>query len=476
MHSFEHYKIIGKLGQGAMGVVYKAIDTRLERPVALKVVSIDLDESERVQFAARLQLEARAAAKLNHPNIITIYECGEVNGLPYIAMEFIDGPTLRELLSSGKRLPVDKVLKIAGQLLKGVAYAHQNGIVHRDIKPANLMFTSNGVLKITDFGIAKVSASNMTHTDTLLGSPRYMSPEQLSGKVVDGRSDIFSVGSVLYEMLAGRPPFDSDNVASIVYQILFEPPPPLPELNDEVPAWLDEAVGRCLAKNPAERFQVADELIELLRQGRREAKLAETGLAQPEDAPPSPLAAGTHRVRWTLLAGAVLALLAGGVWLGTAIKVPNAPSAPASLVAPAKPAATTLSPQMNWSDKGAVTLKTAPPGDMAVTAPTKEDKARQAVANDKSAPAASPAKHPAKAATHAGQPAPEEGGKPARVPEAAVERSHDADRGEATRHVEAPRHAETSKSADRKSFWEKQVDCLKEGRCEQPVQRRQSAK
>ncbi|MEW9898876.1 protein kinase [Chitinivorax sp. PXF-14] len=475
MHSFEHYKIIGKLGQGAMGVVYKAIDTRLERPVALKVVSIDLDESERVQFAARLQLEARAAAKLNHPNIITIYECGEVNGLPYIAMEFIDGPTLRELLSSGKRLSVDKVLKITGQLLKGVAYAHQNGIVHRDIKPANLMFTSNGVLKITDFGIAKVSASNMTHTDTLLGSPRYMSPEQLSGKVVDGRSDIFSVGSVLYEMLAGRPPFDSDNVASIVYQILFEPPPSLPELNGEVPTWLDEAVGCCLAKSPAERFQTADELIELLKQGRREARLADTVVVQPEDPPPSPLVAGPHRARWGLLGGAVVALLAGGVWLGTAIKAPSVPPVQTSLVAPAKPDAATLSPQMNWSDKGAVTLKTAPPSDVAASEPAKEEKPHQPVANDKPAPAVSPVKHSPKGATRAGQPAQDDGSKSARVPEA-VERSHDSDRGELAKHAEVPRHAETVKPADKKSFWEKQVDCLKEGLCEQPVQRRQSAK
>lgn len=219
MDSFRFYSMQSRLGQGAMGAVYQAWDKRLERAVALKVLSLNLAEQERAIYAHKLEQEARAAARLNHPNIITIYEIGAANGLPFIAMELIDGPSLRELLHKGRQFSPDRIAKIMRQLLKGLAYAHGMGLVHRDIKPANIMFNSNGVLKLTDFGIAHLIASDWTHTDALSGSPCYMSPEQVRVQALDGRSDLFSVGIVMYEMLTRRLPFAGDNMATIVYQV-----------------------------------------------------------------------------------------------------------------------------------------------------------------------------------------------------------------------------------------------------------------
>lgn len=270
MDSFLFYSIQSRLGQGAMGAVYQAWDKRLERAVALKVLSLDLAEQERALYAHKLEQEARAAARLNHPNIITIYEIGVANGLPFIAMELIDGPSLRELLDKGRQFSPDRVAKIIRQLLKGLAYAHAMGLVHRDIKPANIMFNSNGVLKLTDFGIAHLIASDWTHTDALSGSPCYMSPEQVRAQALDGRSDLFSVGVVMYEMLAGRLPFAGDNMATIVYQIMFETPPAPQEINPEVPSWLSQVVMTCLQKDAAQRYQTADDLVMALKTGAAE--------------------------------------------------------------------------------------------------------------------------------------------------------------------------------------------------------------
>lgn len=281
MDSFLFYSIQSRLGQGAMGAVYQAWDKRLERAVALKVLSLDLAEQERAVYAHKLEQEARAAARLNHPNIITIYEIGAANGLPFIAMELIDGPSLRELLDKGRQFPPDRVAKVMRQLLKGLAYAHGMGLVHRDIKPANIMFNSTGVLKLTDFGIAHLIASDWTHTDALSGSPCYMSPEQVRAQALDGRSDLFSVGIVMYEMLAGRLPFAGDNMATIVYQILFETPPAPQEINPEVPDWLSQIVMTCLQKDPAQRYQTADELATALKAGTETDSRVTPMLAQP---------------------------------------------------------------------------------------------------------------------------------------------------------------------------------------------------
>lgn len=274
MDSFRFYSMQSRLGQGAMGAVYQAWDKRLERAVALKVLSLNLAEQERAIYAHKLEQEARAAARLNHPNIITIYEIGAANGLPFIAMELIDGPSLRELLDKGRQFSPDRIAKIMRQLLKGLAYAHGMGLVHRDIKPANIMFNSNGVLKLTDFGIAHLIASDWTHTDALSGSPCYMSPEQVRAQALDGRSDLFSVGIVMYEMLTRRLPFAGDNMATIVYQILFETPPAPREINPLVPHWLSQIVMTCLQKDPSSRYQTADDLTAALKTGDETESLA----------------------------------------------------------------------------------------------------------------------------------------------------------------------------------------------------------
>jgi len=256
MEKLGHYRIEKQLGRGAMGVVYRAVDERLDRTVALKVLRLNLADDERAEYAARLQQEAKSAARLNHPGIITMFDCGDAGDNAFLAMEYVDGKSLQDLMER-KRLSVSRVTKVADQLFAALAYAHEHGVVHRDIKPANLMLTPDGRLKITDFGIAQLPASDLTRTGTLIGSPRHMSPEQVQGKKVDGRADIFSAGIVLYEMLTGEKPFDGEHVASIAYRILHEAPCGIQALNPDVPDELAAVVMRCLEKEPDNRFQTA---------------------------------------------------------------------------------------------------------------------------------------------------------------------------------------------------------------------------
>src|SRR5438105_7012079 len=215
------YEINGELGRGAMGVVYKATDPTIGRTVALKTMRLDVHGLDAKEMVRRFQNESRAAGVLNHPNIVTIYDAGEHDGIFYIAMEFIEGTTLHELMAEKRVLAADEVIQIARQICCGLDYAHSNGIVHRDIKPANIMITPNGTVKIMDFGIAK-AGGGMTSTGQVLGTPNYMSPEQVKGKPLDGRSDLFSLGVVLYEMATGEKPFVGQNVTTIIYKIVHE--------------------------------------------------------------------------------------------------------------------------------------------------------------------------------------------------------------------------------------------------------------
>jgi eukaryotic-like serine/threonine-protein kinase len=254
------YKVIGELGRGAMGVVYKAEDPNLDRIVALKTISLEKDAEGRVEYQKRFLLEAKAAGKLTHPHIVTVYDFGEVDGMAYLAMELLEGTDLRKRVQQGT-LPAPEAVEIGGQVAEGLAFAHQRGIVHRDIKPANIMLLERGPAKIMDFGLARMRvADHKTSTGIVLGTPRYMSPEQISGQPVDHRSDIFSLGIVLWEMLTGRRLFSGTEMAQVSHSITYDEHEPPTRVNPELPAMLDFVVARALKKDPAVRYQDADEM------------------------------------------------------------------------------------------------------------------------------------------------------------------------------------------------------------------------
>jgi serine/threonine-protein kinase len=254
------YEIIEELGRGAMGVVYKAKDPTIGRTVALKTLRLDVHGLDAAEMVRRFQNEARAAGVLSHPNIVTIYDAGECDGIFYIAMEFIQGTTLHELLAEHHILPTEDVIQYSRQICKGLDYAQSHGIVHRDVKPANIMITANGTVKIMDFGIAKAGGS-MTSTGQVLGTPNYMSPEQVKGRPLDGRSDLFSFGVILYEMLTGEKPFVGQNVTTIIYKIVNENPIAPRDLDVTVHPGLSAIVTRALAKSPDDRYQTGADLV-----------------------------------------------------------------------------------------------------------------------------------------------------------------------------------------------------------------------
>ncbi len=260
------YEIVGELGQGAMGVVYKATDPLIDRVVAIKTITLSLAQEERDEYEARFYQEAKAAGRLSHPNIVTIYDVGRSGDIAYIAMEFLQGRELRDILNDDKLLPVDQVLDIVTQVAMGLAYAHEHGIIHRDIKPSNIMVGRDCQVKITDFGIARMASAGVrTQTGMVLGSPKYMSPEQVMGKLTDQRSDIFSLGVMLYEMLTGQPAFTGENVNAIMYQTLNAIPQPPKSLNPAVPEMLNFIVAKALAKDVDNRYQNARDLANDLR-------------------------------------------------------------------------------------------------------------------------------------------------------------------------------------------------------------------
>ncbi len=265
------FELVAEIGRGAMGIVYRAKDPMLERTVAIKTINMGMDKDGAEMYEKRFYQEARAAGGLNHPNIVTIYDIGKTESACYMAMEFIEGPELRTLLLPGKPLPVPRSLSIAAQVAEGLAYAHERGVVHRDIKPANIMVPETGPVKITDFGIARMRSSNVqTQTGMMMGSPKYMSPEQVIGKRADHRCDIFSLGVILYEMLTGAAPFTGESVNAVMYQIVNFVPPAPSAINPAAPAALDMIVGRMIAKALDERFQSAAEIALGLRDIERQ--------------------------------------------------------------------------------------------------------------------------------------------------------------------------------------------------------------
>ena len=252
------YEVLGELGQGAMGVVYKARDPLIDRVVAIKTINLALAMDEKEEFENRFYQEAKAAGRLSHPNIVTIYDVGKNGDVAYIAMEFLEGRELRDIMDDGKLLPIEQVLDIVAQVAQGLAYAHEHDIVHRDVKPSNVMIVRGNHVKITDFGIARMPSSAVqTQTGMVLGSPKYMSPEQVMGKPIDQRSDIFSLGVMLFEMLTGQAPFNGDNVNAIMYQTLNAIPSPPNSLNPDVPEMINFIVAKALAKKVEDRYQNA---------------------------------------------------------------------------------------------------------------------------------------------------------------------------------------------------------------------------
>lgn len=261
------YRILKELGRGAMGLVYLGKDPTIQRFVAIKTMRLDdIDEPGRIQeIKARFFREAESAGRLSHPNIVTIYDAGEQEELGYIAMELVEGQSLKDWSRKPNLMPLSDVVHTLATVADALDYAHQQGVVHRDIKPANVMITKDHLVKVMDFGIAKMASSSKTQTDVVLGTPTYMSPEQIAGRKVDGRSDIFSLGVVLFELLTGQPPFTADNLSALLFAIAQHPHPELHSLRQDLPPMFQEVVNRALQKELPQRYRRAGELAQDLR-------------------------------------------------------------------------------------------------------------------------------------------------------------------------------------------------------------------
>jgi serine/threonine-protein kinase len=273
------YKIIGKIGQGAMGEVYKAHDAVLNRMVAIKTIGADLGGDETLR--KRFQREAQSAARLNHPNIITVYDYGEERNKIYMAMELLEGTDLKQTIARKAPLSLDEKLGIMEQIADGLAFAHAGDIVHRDLKPANIHILPNGQVKIMDFGLARLGGSDMTRTGMVMGTPHYMSPEQVRGERADARSDIFSLGCVFYELLTLRKPFDADSMHAVLFKVMQEDPAPPTDHAPDMPHVLVDLLSRTLAKDPEQRLQDAGQL-------RAALALARTAIAEGHGDDPLP--------------------------------------------------------------------------------------------------------------------------------------------------------------------------------------------
>ena len=302
---FGRYQVLKELGRGAMGIVYLAEDTELARKVAIKMISLQGSEHERNAHEARFRQEARAAGGVSHPSIITIYDVGREGDVAFIAMELVEGRELRELIAGGELTP-SQAIELAALIADGLAYAHERGVIHRDIKPGNIMVLKDGRVKVMDFGIARLQQPTVkTQTGVLLGSPQYMSPEQVAGAEVDARADIFSLGVVLYEMVTGVKPFDAVDLSQVLFWVVNMPAKPPSERRPGLPAVVDYIVARALKKKPAERYATATELAADLRKCLPEVREAEatmrarasSGDTAPHDASTLPAAEDRMELR-----------------------------------------------------------------------------------------------------------------------------------------------------------------------------------
>jgi len=307
------YEILRELGRGAMGIVYEGWDPDIGRKVAIKTIRFDVisQRAEQDEAQKRFTREARSAGNLNHPNIVTIYDVGQDEGLTYIAMEYIEGESLETMIAEGRRPELEAVLSLIGQIGDALDFAHRHGIIHRDIKPGNILIDKDGRPRLLDFGIARVSSSTMTQTNMVMGTPYYMAPEQIAGKTVDHRADIFSLGTILYEILTLTKPFPGENITTVIYRILNEEPPEPRVYDQNLPAGLDYVVKKALAKNPAQRYQSCRELADDLRNSAAFEGMAFEGGAVPEGSEAAlPQAEPKPRKTLLLIVGAMMAVVA----------------------------------------------------------------------------------------------------------------------------------------------------------------------
>ena len=259
------YELRHVLGKGAMGTVYEGFDPIIDRRVAIKTVKLpDQEDVEAQEELARFKREAQAAGRLSHPNIVGVFDYGETPELAYIVMEFVDGTTLKQVLDKGERFGIPEIVRIMDGLMTGLQFSHGRGVVHRDIKPANIMLTKAGEVKIADFGIARIESSSMTQAGTMLGTPSYMSPEQFMGQTVDARTDLYSSGVMLYQLLTGEKPFDG-GLTAIMHKVLHTEPPAPSALSVSVTPTMDAVVKKAMAKQPEDRFDSASDFAKALR-------------------------------------------------------------------------------------------------------------------------------------------------------------------------------------------------------------------
>jgi serine/threonine protein kinase len=266
------YEVIRELGKGAMGVVYEGKDPNIGRRVAIKTARREVVEASGMadEMMERFLREAQAAGALNHPNIIIIYDAAEEDGMAYIAMEYLEGGDLGDIIDSRKRLGMDEIVEIGANICEALHVAHEHGVVHRDIKPANILMPTGKPLKVADFGIAHVSDSNLTQDGALIGTPHYMSPEQFMGQKLDGRSDLFSVGNILYELSTGEKPFGGEALSTVMHKVIKTDPVPPTELNFAIPDALALVIMKALSKRPANRYKTGNEMAAALRESLKE--------------------------------------------------------------------------------------------------------------------------------------------------------------------------------------------------------------
>jgi serine/threonine-protein kinase len=340
------YRLERPLGHGGMATVYLGRDTELERPVAIKLLAENLAGDD--EFRRRFVREARLAARLSDPNIVSVYDAGEDDGRPYIVMEHVDGETFAELLARRGRLDPDEARELAAQAAAGLAHAHEAGLVHRDVKPQNLILRRDGTVKIADFGIARAAeTTSITVAGTVLGTAAYLAPEQAMGEEVTAAADVYSLGAVLYELLTGRPPFEFETLADLADQQRRMEVTPVRDLAPEVPPGLEDVVMRCLARNPAYRPASAAELASVLSGGEAPTQPLQRPTAVQA---PARRALGDRRTLWLALAGVVVldAILLAVAFAGRGSHSGSPPPA-APAPAPVRPGANAQQQARNLS-------------------------------------------------------------------------------------------------------------------------------